>query len=204
MKNSLSFVNSKSVSETLRQPKPGAAHPGLRDAGIQRMVGSGHFVRLDNVYQRHVGRRYFHRRGHRRDRRRRSHLHVGTTASLSNNFHQSNANLVFSGAGTNRLLLITPSLHQSGTATITVIASDAQPASTTNTFTLNVTFTNYPPVFLTTITNITNNQNSAPMSLPFAVSDIETAGSNLVITATPPQFGSNTNLVVSGIKTQPA
>jgi hypothetical protein len=128
---------------------------------------------------------------------------VTTVATSSNTNLVSNASLVFSGFGTNRLLSITPGLHQSGTATITVIATDSQPSSTTNIFTLNVTFTNYPPVFNTSIANQTNNENATSLVLPFSVFDIQTPGSNLIISATSSNTSlvANSNLVISGTGT---
>jgi hypothetical protein len=116
---------------------------------------------------------------------------VSTTATSSDTNLISNANLVFGGSGTNRLLSIRPGLHQYGTNTITIVATDSQPASTTNTFTLNVVFTNYPPVLLTNITNQIVNEDSALLNLPFTVYDIQTPASNLTYTIT----SSNTTLV---------
>jgi hypothetical protein len=128
---------------------------------------------------------------------------VFTSASSSNTNLVGSSGLVFSGAGTNRLLRIRPGLHQSGTATITVVATDSQPASTTNTFTLNVTFTNYPPVFLATVGDLNVNENTGATALPFVISDIETAASNLVVTATSANttLVPSTNLVLSGTGT---
>jgi len=125
---------------------------------------------------------------------------VVTSAKSSNTNLVSNSSLVFSGSGTNRLLSITPGLHKSGTTTITVIATDSQPASTTNTFTLTVTFTNYPPVFLTYIGNLTRNENAHSTNLSFSISDIQTASSNLTVSATSTNTSlvPNTNLVFSG------
>ena len=128
---------------------------------------------------------------------------VTTIASSSNTNLVSDSSLVISGFGTNRALAIKPALHQSGTATITVIASDSQPASVTNTFTVNVTFTNYPPVFLAPIANHTINENASAVILPFVASDIETPASNLVVTATSSNttLVPNTNLVIGGADT---
>ncbi len=116
---------------------------------------------------------------------------VATTASSSNTNLISNASLVIDQSGTNRLLAIRPRLHQSGTATITVIARDSQPASTTNTFTVNVIYTNYPPVFTKSVSSLTRNQNAPATNLSFTISDIETAASALTVTVA----SSNTTLV---------
>ena len=99
--------------------------------------------------------------------------------------------LVISGSGASRTLAITPGAHKAGANTITVIATDSQPLSTTNTIALTVTYTNYPPVFVTSVANQTNLENNGAYSLEFTISDIETPASNLTVTAT----SSNTTLV---------
>ncbi len=128
---------------------------------------------------------------------------VRTTASSSNTNLISNASLTFNGSGTNRLLALRPGLHKSGTATITVVARDSQPAGVTNTFSLTVNATNYPPVFRTSFTNQTKNQNAATFTLPFTISDIETAASALTVAATSTNttLVPNANLVVTGTTT---
>ncbi|HWD18424.1 MAG TPA: hypothetical protein VHB20_04030, partial [Verrucomicrobiae bacterium] len=119
---------------------------------------------------------------------------VKTTATSSNTNLISNASLTFNGSGTNRLLSIRPILHKSGAAVITVVASDANPAKTTNTFTLTVNATNYPPTFTKTIANQIRNENAASTNFVFSISDIETAASALTVTAT----SSNTTVVPNG------
>ncbi|HZM03157.1 MAG TPA: hypothetical protein VFC44_09045, partial [Candidatus Saccharimonadales bacterium] len=128
---------------------------------------------------------------------------VTTTARSSNTNLISNASLTFGGAGTNRLLSIKPALHKSGTTTITVIARDSVPSSATNTFTLTVVATNYPPVFLKTIGIQTKNENAASTNLSFSISDLETAASALTVTATSTNTAllPNANLVLSGTGT---
>jgi len=128
---------------------------------------------------------------------------VTTSAKSSNTNLFSNSHLTFNGAGTSRLLSIIPGLHKSGTATITVIASDSQPSSTTNTFTVNVTATNYPPFFTSTIPNETRNENASATNWSFSISDIETAAASLTVTATSTNttLVPNSNLVLSGTGT---
>jgi hypothetical protein len=128
---------------------------------------------------------------------------VITTATSSNTNLVSNASLVFSGSGTNRLLVIKPLLHKFGTNTITVVATNSQPAKVTNSFTLNVVATNYPPTFFKTIANRTENENAAATNLSFSISDIETVASNLTVTATSTNtvLVPNNSLVVSGTGT---
>src|SRR4029077_4788364 len=68
-------------------------------------------------------------------------------------------NLALGGSGGNRTLVLTPVANQSGTATITVIVSDTDGASSTNRFVLTVTAVNDPPT-LDPISNITINEGS--------------------------------------------
>ena len=128
---------------------------------------------------------------------------VITTASSSSTNLVSNSSLAFNGSGTNRLLSIRPGLHKFGTNTITIIATDSQPASVTNTFTLNVVQTNYPPVFLKTIANQTKNENAASTNLSFTISDIETPASSLAVTVTSTNLSltASNGLVLSGTGT---
>ena len=94
---------------------------------------------------------------------------VTLTATSSNPTLISNSYLNFNGGGTNRLLSIIPGLHQSGSATITVVATDSQPSSTTNTFTLTVVATNYPPFFTATIPDQTINENASATNWSFSI-----------------------------------
>ncbi len=125
---------------------------------------------------------------------------VTTTASSSDTNLVSDASLTFSGFGTSRLLAIRPGTHKSGTATITVVATDSTPSSTTNTFTLNVTYTNYPPIFLTIPASQTNNEDTASTNLSFSVYDIQSGESGLTFgaTSTNTTLVPNANLVISG------
>jgi hypothetical protein len=119
---------------------------------------------------------------------------VTITARSSNTTLVPNANLDPSGAGGTRFLAITPALHQYGTATITVIATDDNLESSTNTFTLNVTYTNYPPTFTTVATNRVIREDAGSTNITFALADVETALSNLTVTAS----STNTTLVPNG------
>src|SRR5581483_634189 len=128
---------------------------------------------------------------------------VQTTASSSNTNLISNASLAFNGVGTNRSLAIRPGLHLSGTTTITVVASDSTPSSTTNSFVLTVTATNYPPVFVQTIANQSENENSPVTNCSFIISDIETAASSLTMagTSTNTSLLPNANITFTGTGT---
>ena len=125
---------------------------------------------------------------------------VTVSATSSNTNLISNASLGVGGSGTNRLLTLSPRLHQSGSATITVTASDSEPASFTTNFTLTVTPTNYPPVFVTTVGDQSRNENSPTTNWSFTISDIETPASSLTVTATSSNttLVPNNNLVISG------
>jgi len=86
-----------------------------------------------------------------------------------------------------------------------VIARDSQPDSTTNSFTLKVVFTNYPPVFLTAFTSLTVNENARATNLSFAISDIETAAASLKVTAAAmnPALVATNGLSVDGKRNEP-
>ena len=119
---------------------------------------------------------------------------VTITAKSSNTDLVPNSGLAPSGAGSTRFLAITPGLHKYGSSTITVIATDDALESSTNTFTLNVTFTNYPPTFSSVATNRTIREDAGSTNILFAIGDVETALSNLTVTAT----STNTTLIPNG------
>ena len=119
---------------------------------------------------------------------------VTITATSSDTTLVPNANLDPSGAGGTRFLAITPALHKYGTTTITLIATDDNLEKSTNTFTLNVTYTNYPPTFTAAVANRTIREDAGSTNLTFSISDVETSVSNLTVTAT----STNTTLVPNG------
>ena len=125
---------------------------------------------------------------------------VTITARSSDTTLVPNANLVPSGAGGTRFLAITPALHKYGTATITVIATDDSLESSTNTFTLNVTYTNYPPTFTTVPGNRVIREDAGSTNLVFAIADVESGASNVTVTAssTNTTLVPNVNLELSG------
>ena len=116
------------------------------------------------------------------------------TASSSNPTLVPSANLAVSGAGATRFLAITPALHAYGTATITLIAVNGNMERATNTFTLNVTFVNYLPTFTAVVANRTIREDAGSTNFTFSIADVETALSNLTVTAT----STNTTLVPNG------
>ncbi len=104
------------------------------------------------------------------------------TGSSSNPSLVPNANLVFSGGGGARTLTVTPAPNQSGIATITVTVHDGDGAAATDSFVLTVTATNDAPVISDLADQATNED--TPLSLAFAVADVETAAGSLTVTAT--------------------
>lgn len=68
------------------------------------------------------------------------------TGTSSNLTLVPNAQLVFSGAGSNRSLTVTPATNQSGTTLITVSVADAAGATNSASFLLSVLPGNHPPV----------------------------------------------------------
>lgn len=115
---------------------------------------------------------------------------LNVTATSSNTTLIPNANLVFSGTGSNRALVVTPAANQSGTATITVTATDADNNTTTTTFDLTVNAQNDAPT-IGTIANVSTNEDTATGAVAVNVNDAETAAGSLNVTAT----SSNTTLI---------
>jgi hypothetical protein len=77
---------------------------------------------------------------------------ITATGKSSNGGLVNDTNLVFSGAGTNRTLQITPTANSNGLATISVVCTDTNGASSTNSFELTITAVNDAPSF-----NLTTN-----------------------------------------------
>jgi len=91
-----------------------------------------------------------------------------------------NTNIDFGGNGTNRALVIIPAANQTGSASITVTVNDGSASTSTN-FTVTVTGVNDPPTI--TVMDYVMTEDSIGM-VPFIVSDVDTAGVNLSVTAT--------------------
>lgn len=115
---------------------------------------------------------------------------LNVTATSSNTTLVPNANLVFSGTGSNRSLVVTPAANQSGTTTITVSVTDADNNTTTTTFDLTVNAQNDAPT-IGAIANVSTNEDTATGAIAVNVNDAETAAGSLTVTAT----SSNTTLV---------
>jgi hypothetical protein len=105
---------------------------------------------------------------------------VVTSTSL-NTVLIPNSGLVVGGSGATRTLMITPAPNQYGASTIRISVRDAGGASVTNTFLVTVVDVNFPPA----ISDILDRSGAedAPVTIPFTVSDSETAAGNLAVTA---------------------
>jgi hypothetical protein len=114
------------------------------------------------------------------------------TGSSSNLTLVPSGNIVFGGAGGNRTVNVTPSLNQSGSATITVTVSDGS-LSASDTFLLTVNPVNDSPT-ITNLGDVTVPANTSTAAIPFAISDVETAAASLTLSA----VSSNSALVPNG------
>jgi len=100
--------------------------------------------------------------------------------------------LLVTGDGTNRVLVIQPKANANGTVTVTVIAKDGVGESIPVVLTVNITAVNDAPL-ITLSTNRVNTLVGKSVSLSAVVNDVDSTLSNLTITAT----SSNTNVVES-------
>src|SRR5439155_17500286 len=109
------------------------------------------------------------------------------------------ANIVFGGSGSNRTVTVTPAFNQSGTATITVTVSDGQ-ASASTSLLLTVVAGNHPPAISRTLDQTVNEDSPGGVGIAFAISDVETSASNLMVTATSsnPALVPPANVLLSG------
>jgi hypothetical protein len=107
--------------------------------------------------------------------------------------------IVFGGSGASRTVAISPSLNQTGNATITISVTDTNGGSTSNSFVLTVNPVNDPPT-LSGIPNLTIDEDTATGPLSFSVSDAETPAANLSVTPTSsnPGLVPNANLALGG------
>ena len=121
------------------------------------------------------------------------------TARSSNPALVPDANLVLGGAGTNRTLAITPLTNQSGTATITLTASDSNGGSNAVSFVLTVHAVNDAPV-IAAIGGQVANEDMPTGAIPFTIGDVETPAAGLVVTAASSdlQLVPNANILLGG------
>lgn len=104
------------------------------------------------------------------------------TGTSSNPALVPNANLVFSGTGSERSFVITPLANQSGATTITLTVSDGDKTTTTM-FLLTVTEISDAPT-ISQIPGQTIDEDHPTAALSFTIGDGETPANNLVVTAT--------------------
>lgn len=108
---------------------------------------------------------------------------LAVTASSSDQTLVPDANIILGGTDGNRTIAITPTAGQTGMAIITVTVTDEGGLSATDTFVLTVTPANTPP----TISDIVDQSvaiDTPTATLTFSISDMDTAASALVVTAT--------------------
>jgi hypothetical protein len=117
-------------------------------------------------------------------------LTVTATSSNTALVATTSAALALGGSGANRTLVITPQPDASGTATITVAVSDGS-LSTSSSFVLTVSAVNDAPAV--SAIGPQNTIEDQPLSVPFTVSDPETAAGSLTVQAT----SSNPTLVAA-------
>lgn len=116
------------------------------------------------------------------------------SATSSNPGLIPSGNIVFSGVGNSRNVVMTPVSGQSGTSTVTVTVAN-QNLSTSHTLVYTVASGNAPPT-ITGIANQSITQNTSTAVLAFTVADTDTAVASL----TNGKISSNTTLVpLSGI-----
>jgi hypothetical protein len=90
--------------------------------------------------------------------------------------------IVFGGTGSNRVLRVTPRPNQSGSAIITITASDPQNHSTSQSFLLEVLPINDPPVLLT-VAQANTIEDTPTTELSLLVRDLDSAGDILTVIA---------------------
>jgi uncharacterized delta-60 repeat protein len=114
---------------------------------------------------------------------------LAVSGSSSNTTLVPDGNIVFSGSGASRSVVVTPAVNQFGSTTITVTVSDGTD-SVSDTFLLTVTSVNDVPT-ISNLTDRTTNEDTSTGAIAFTVGDVETAAASLTVT----RASSNTTLV---------
>lgn len=128
-----------------------------------------------------------------------SGFNLTVTAISGNTVLVPLANLTLGGSLSQRTIRVTPTAGQTGSAVITLSASDGTFISS-STFTVTVTAANTPP----TLTGLAEYQIVAPglmpAAMPFTVGDAETAVGSLVVTSSSSNVGlvPNANITLGG------
>jgi len=107
---------------------------------------------------------------------------IAVTRATSNATLLPLANIVLGGSGANRTVKITPVADQSGSANVTLTATDGRQQTFNRSFTVNVKAVNDAPT-ITAVANQTVALGGATAVLPFTVADKETAAASLKVTA---------------------
>ena len=121
------------------------------------------------------------------------------TASSSNPSLIPNSNIVLGGFGTDRTIRVTPATNQIGTAVITVIVTDGDSASASDTFLVDVINIASPPT-ISPISDRTINEDTSTGPIPFTVADADTPVSLLTVTASSSDVSiiPNSGILISG------
>jgi hypothetical protein len=103
------------------------------------------------------------------------------------------------GSDVNRTLILTPRSQRSGAATVTVTVADRDGATVRQSFLLTVRATNSPPT-LSSLPNLSLDEDSPSGPLTFVVGDRETVSSQLIVTASSSNQGliPDTSLLLAG------
>jgi len=120
------------------------------------------------------------------------------TASSSNTPVVPSANVVLGGSGSARTVTVTPAPNAFGVTTITLTVSDGT-ATAQTTFDVTVIAVDDPPT-ITSISDRIINEDSQTGTIPFTISDPETAAAALVVTgaSSNPAIVPNANVVIAG------
>ncbi|MBD2461517.1 tandem-95 repeat protein [Oscillatoria sp. FACHB-1407] len=120
------------------------------------------------------------------------------TATSSNGALVPDGNVVITGTGANRTVVVTPTANQSGTTTITLTVSDGNQTAT-ETFDVTVNPINDAPI-ASAIADQNTSENTATAPIPFTISDIDSPLGTLVVTATSGNTAliPNSNIIISG------
>jgi uncharacterized repeat protein (TIGR01451 family) len=102
-------------------------------------------------------------------------------ASSANETLVPNGNILVGGAGSDRGLVVTPAVGQTGASTITVRVTDGL-ATNSASFVLTVNATNQVPA-LTVIADVNTTEDGPGIAVPFTISDRETPAGSLTLTA---------------------
>ncbi len=104
------------------------------------------------------------------------------TATSANQTIVPNANITLGGSGSNRTVTIQPATNQFGSATITVTVTDQNGGSASDSFLLTVSSVNDLPSISDIADRVTNEDTVTP-AISLTIGDVETAASNLTVTA---------------------